>query len=137
MARRKPQPKRVLFVCVKNASRSQMAEALGRMEKLRGVEIHSAGIDPGDCVHPNAVKAMRELGYDISGQRCKHISDFKSVTFDVVAKMDVESLEDHVEAKWVEHWLVPDPANGGIRQYRRVRDLLAGRVSRLLADLGR
>jgi arsenate reductase (thioredoxin) len=129
--------RKILFVCLKNASRSQMAEALAKMKKPHRVEIHSAGIDPGDCVHPNAVKAMRELGYDLTGHRCRHISAFKSVKFDVVAKMDVESLGDQVQASWIEHWLVPDPANGGIAQYRRARDLLAERVRALLDELSR
>jgi arsenate reductase (thioredoxin) len=136
MARKRREPKRILFVCIKNASRSQMAEALARLRKPSGVEIHSAGIEPGDEVHPNAVKAMRELGYDLFGHECNHISDFKAITFDVVAKMDVESLHDNVKAKWVEHWLVPDPANGGMQQYRKVRDELAERVGRLLDELG-
>jgi len=123
--------KHVLFVCIRNASRSQMAEGLAKMTPHRGVRIYSAGIEPGKEVNPAAVRAMKELGYDLSGHECNHVSDYKHITFDFVAKMDAEWLGDAVKAKWVEHWNVPDPANGGIREHRLVRDMLAERVEAL------
>jgi protein-tyrosine-phosphatase len=60
--------RKLLFICVKNSSRSQMAEALVKLARAKDVEVQSAGIDPGECVHPNAVKAMKELGYDLRGE---------------------------------------------------------------------
>jgi protein-tyrosine-phosphatase len=126
--------KRVLFVCIKNASRSQMAEALVKMHPHAAIEVCSAGIEPGKDVHPRAIEAMRELGYDLSSHRPKHISVFAKGKFDLVAKMDTPDLHDMVHAKWMENWDIPDPAEGGIEEYRKVRDLLAERIGRLLQE---
>jgi arsenate reductase len=123
---------KLLFICVKNSSRSQMAEALVKLSRANGFEAYSAGIDPGECVHPHAVKVMQEIGYDLSGNECKHVSAFKKITFDFVAKMDVADLGDAVKAKWIETWNVPDPAQGDVEHFRAVRDLLADRVETLL-----
>lgn len=122
--------KRVLFVCVKNTSRSQMAEALVKMH-FPGVEVHSAGTHPGEKVNPGAIAAMRELGYDLSRHEATHVSVFHHLKFDLVFKMDAPDLSDYVHAKWMENWDIPDPAEGGIEEFRRVRDLLAQRILRL------
>jgi protein-tyrosine-phosphatase len=122
--------KRVLFVCVKNTSRSQMAEALVKMS-LPEIEVHSAGIHPGEKVNPVAVKAMREVGYDLSSHEAQHVSAFHHLKFDVVFKMDAPDLSDYVKAKWMENWDIPDPAEGGIEEFRRVREMLAQRVKEL------
>ena len=123
---------KLLFVCVKNSSRSQMAEALVKLSRANGFQAYSAGVDPGECVHPHAVTVMREIGYDLSGHECKHLSVYKKMTFDFVAKMDVADLGDAVKAKWIETWDVPDPAQGDVEHFRAVRDLLADRVEALL-----
>jgi protein-tyrosine-phosphatase len=119
--------KKVLFVCVKNSSRSPMAEALTRLY-AKGWEPVSAGIQPGTEPNPEAVKAMGEIGLDLGGHRPKHISAFQGTTFDLVVKMDAPDLSDFVHARWMENWDIPDPANGGIDEFRKVRDLLAQRV---------
>jgi protein-tyrosine-phosphatase len=80
---------------------------------------------------------MKELGCDISKHRPKHVSDFQKITFDLVAKMDAPDVSDFVTAKWIENWDVPDPANGGIEEFRKVRDMLAERVRRLARGAGR
>jgi arsenate reductase (thioredoxin) len=67
---------KLLFVCVKNSSRSQMAEALVKLSRGNGFQAFSAGVAPGECVHPHAVEVMQELGYDLSGHECKHVSAF-------------------------------------------------------------
>ncbi len=119
--------KKVLFVCVKNSSRSPMAEALTRLY-AKGWEPVSAGINPGEGPNPEAVKAMGEIGLDLSGHRPRHISAFQGTTFDLVVKMDAPDLSDFVHARWMENWDVPDPANGGIEEFRKVRDQLAERI---------
>jgi protein-tyrosine-phosphatase len=78
------------------------------------------------------VKAMREIGVDISGHRPRHISAFQGTTFDLVVKMDAPDLSDFVHAKWMENWEIPDPANGGLAEFRKVRDLLAERIQNAL-----
>jgi arsenate reductase (thioredoxin) len=124
--------KRALFICIKNSSRSPMAEALLRMSGKGEWEAYSAGIEPGKEANPTAVEVMRELGYDLSGHRPKHVSDLQKITFDFVAKMDVPDVSDVVSAKWMENWDIPDPAKGGVNEFRKVRDLLAERVRRMV-----
>jgi arsenate reductase (thioredoxin) len=126
--------KRILFVCVKNSSRSQIAEALVKMDWPQ-VEAYSAGIHPGEKVNPTAVEAMRELGYDLSGHRARHVSAFSHLTFDAVYKMDAPDLSDYVKAKWMENWDVPDPAQGTLEHFRAVRDMIRQRIARLRGSL--
>jgi arsenate reductase len=126
---------KVLFVCVKNSSRSPMAEALLKMSAKRGVKVCSAGIKPGRKVNEQAVKAMHEIGYDLSGHECRHISDFSDIKFDYVAKMDVPDLGDMVTAKWIADWDIPDPAQGGIVEYRKIRRLIADKIRSELRQL--
>lgn len=121
--------KKVLFVCVKNTSRSPMAEAL-MMLHVKNWHAVSAGISPGKEANPEAVRAMRELGVDIGDHKPRHLSAFQSTTFDLVIKMDAPDVGDFVTAKWIENWDIPDPANGGIEEFRKVRDLLAERIRR-------
>jgi arsenate reductase (thioredoxin) len=119
---------KILFICIKNASRSPMAETLLKMSARKDVEVCSAGIKPGKGVNEQAVKAMREIGYDLSGHEPKHISAFSDIKFDYVAKMDVPDLGDMVTAKWIADWDIPDPAQGGIAEYRKIRQLIADKI---------
>src|SRR4030095_5446100 len=111
------------------SSRCPMAEALLKMSAKRGVKVCSAAIKPGKEVNKEAVKAMREVGYDLSGHKCRHISCFSDVKFDYVAKVDVPDLGDMLTAKWIVDWDIPDPAQGGIAEYRKIRQMLADKIS--------
>jgi arsenate reductase (thioredoxin) len=126
---------KILFVCIKNASRSPMAEALLKMSARKGVEVCSGGIKPGKQVNEQAVKAMREIGCDLSGHEPKHISAFSEIKFDYVAKMDVPDLGDMVTAKWIADWDIPDPAQGGITEYRKIRQMIADEIRAKLPHL--
>lgn len=110
-----------------------MAEAMLRKLGEGGWEAYSAGIEPGKEVNPNAAEAMRHLGCDLSGHRPRHVSAFQHIKFDFVAKMDTPDLGDLVQAKWMENWDVPDPANGGPAEFSKVRELLLERVQRLVS----
>jgi arsenate reductase len=112
-----------------------MAEALLKMTAKRGVKVCSAGIKPGKEVNEQAVKAMREVGCDLSGHEPRHISAFSDIKFDYVAKMDVPDLGDMVTAKWIAHWDIPDPAQGGITEYRKIRQLIANKICAELPHL--
>jgi protein-tyrosine-phosphatase len=129
---------KILFVCIKNSSRSPMAEALLKIWAKRGVQVSSAGIKPGKKVNEEAVKAVREVGCDLSGHEPKHISDFSDIKFDYVAKMDVPDLGDMVTAKWIADWDIPDPAQGGLKEYRKIRKMIGDKIRaelpRLLAE---
>ena len=126
---------KVLFVCVKNSSRSPMAEALLKMSAKRGIQVCSAGIKPGKEVNEQAVKAMREIGYDLSEHQPRHVSQFSDIKFDYVAKMDVPDLGDMVRAKWIADWDIPDPAQGGIVEYRKIRQMIADKIRAELPHL--
>lgn len=112
-----------------------MAEALLKMSAKRGAKICSAGVKPGKEVNEQAVKVMREIGCDLSGHKPRHISAFSDVKFDYVAKMDVPDLGDMVTAKWIADWDIPDPAHGGIAEYRKIRQLIADKIRSELRQL--
>jgi arsenate reductase (thioredoxin) len=112
-----------------------MAETLLKMSTMRGVQVCSAGIKPGREVNKNAVEAMREVGCDLSGHKPRHISNFSHIKFDYVAKMDVPDLGDMVTAKWIADWDVPDPAQGGIIEYRKIRKIIADKICAELPQL--
>jgi protein-tyrosine-phosphatase len=81
------QQKRVLFICVENCNRSQMAEAFARMYGVSQVEAYSAGSRPAGRVHPKAVAAMRELGYDLTEHRCKGLAEVLDIEFDIAVTL--------------------------------------------------
>jgi len=112
-----------------------MAEALLKMTAKRGVKVCSAGIKPGKEVNEQAVKAMREIGYDLSEHQPRHVSQFSDIKFDYVAKMDVPDLGDMVRAKWIADWDIPDPAQGGIVEYRKIRQMIADKIRAELPHL--
>jgi arsenate reductase (thioredoxin) len=126
---------KILFICIKNASRSPMAEALLKMSARRGIQVCSAGIKPGRDVNEQAVKTMAEIGCDLSGHKPRHISAFSDIKFDYVAKMDVPDLGDMVIAKWIADWDIPDPAQGGAAEYRKVREMIANKIRSELPQL--
>jgi protein-tyrosine-phosphatase len=78
---------------------------------------------------------MREVGCDLSGHQPRHISAFSDIKFDYVAKMDVPDLGDIVTAKWIVDWNIPDPAQGGLPEYRQIRDVIGNRIRSELPQL--
>jgi arsenate reductase (thioredoxin) len=129
------QPKRVLFVCVENCNRSQMAEAFTRMFGTGQVEAYSAGIRPSGRVHPKAVEAMRELSYDLTAHQSKSLTDLPDVEFDVAVTMGCGDRCPSLRAKVREDWNVPCPKEMPPEQFRAVRDLIGEKVKALLERL--
>jgi arsenate reductase (thioredoxin) len=127
--------KRVLFICVENSNRSQMAEAFARMYCAGRVEAYSAGSRPSGRVYPKAIDAMRELGYDLTRHQSKALSDLPDVEFDVAVTMGCEKSCPPLRAKFREDWDVPCPKAMPPEQVRGVRDLIAEKVKALLARL--
>jgi protein-tyrosine-phosphatase len=126
--------KRVLFVCVENSNRSQMAEAFARMHGGDGVEAFSAGSAPSGRINPKAVRFMAELGYDLTTHASKSLDDING-DFDAVVSMGCGDKCPWVPAKRREDWALPDPKDMDDAGYRVVRDEISARVQRLLADL--
>jgi protein-tyrosine-phosphatase len=128
--------KRVLFVCVENSNRSQMAEAFARMHGAGQVEAYSAGSRPSGRVNPRAVEFMREVGYDLTTHQSKALGDLPVEEFEVVAGMGCgDEGCPLVRARRHEEWDIPDPKEMPAEQYRQVRDLIEKRVKALLATL--
>jgi ACR3 family arsenite transporter len=128
---------RVLFVCVENSNRSQMAEAFARLHGGPGVEAWSAGSRPSGRVNPKAIEAMRERGYDLALHLSKSTADLPRVAFDAVVTMGCGDACPNVPARLREDWAVPDPRDLPPDEFRAVRDGIEARVVDLLARLER
>lgn len=127
-------PKRVLFVCVENSNRSQMAEAFARVQGGDAVEASSAGSRPSGTINPRAVRAMAELGYDLTAHRSKSLEEVEG-SFDAVVTMGCGDRCPWIPASHREDWDLPDPRHMDEAGYRAVRDEIARRVHALLATL--
>jgi protein-tyrosine-phosphatase len=125
----------VLFVCVHNAGRSQMAAAL-LDEKAGGrVQVRSAGSEPAESLNPAVVEAMSEVGIDISRELPKPLTDSAVRESDVVITMGCGDECPVYPGKHYEDWELEDPAGKGVETVRGIRDEIERRVSALLATL--
>lgn len=127
----------VLFVCVHNAGRSQMAAGYLRALGGDAVEVLSAGSAPGDAVNPAAVEAMAEEGIDISGAIPSLLTTESVRESDVVITMGCGDACPIFPGKRYEDWVLEDPAGQGIDAVRRIRDDIRGRVLTLLEELSK
>ena len=125
---------KIIFLCVENSNRSQMAEAFGHMNAPPGVEVFSAGSKPSGKVNPKAIEALRELGYDMSGHRSKGLDDLPNVQFDIAVTMGCGDSCPTLRAKKRIDWQIPDPKVLSPDDYRQVRDLIGRVVQALLAE---
>ena len=126
--------KRVLFVCVENANRSQMAEAFARIHGGEDVQAESAGSRPSGVISPKAVRCMAELGYDLTTHDSRSLDQVDG-EFDAVVTMGCGDSCPWVSAKRREDWALPDPKHMDDDAYRVVRDEIASRVRALLGSL--
>ena len=127
-------PKRVLFVCVENSNRSQMAEAFARVHGGDHVEARSAGSKPSGRINPRAIGFMAELGYDLTAHASKSLDDVTG-EFDAVVTMGCGDSCPWVPAKRHLDWNLRDPKDLPDDEYRAVRDDISSRVKALVADL--
>jgi arsenate reductase (thioredoxin) len=129
--------KKLLFVCVENSNRSQMAEAFARLHGRDEVEAYSAGSQPSGEINPRAIESMREIDYDLSSHQSKSLEDIPQVEYDFVATMGCGDACPFVRAKRREDWQIPDPKNLPPEEFRKVRDLIESKVRGVVAELGR
>jgi arsenate reductase (thioredoxin) len=125
----------VLFVCVQNAGRSQMAAGLLDRRAGDRIRIVSAGSEPADQLNPAVVKAMAEIGIDISAERPKRLETDMVRESDVVITMGCGDACPIYPGKRYEDWDLEDPAGKDLATVRRIRDEIAGRVDELVATL--
>ena len=129
-------PVRLIFVCVENSNRSQMAQAFAQMLGGDAVQAHSAGSKPSGRVNPKAIAAMQSLGYDLSRHESKGLDDYNGTTFDAAITMGCGDECPLVQAERRIDWQIPDPRDMTPEQFLEVRDLIRGKVDTLLQELG-
>ncbi len=125
----------VLFVCVHNAGRSQMAAGLLKLRSRGRVQVRSAGSAPGEEINPTVVAAMAEVGVDLSEELPKPLTDEAVSTADVVVTMGCGDACPFYPGKRYEDWDLADPAGQDLETVRRIRDEIDRRVRRLIGEL--
>jgi arsenate reductase (thioredoxin) len=128
--------KRLLFVCVENSNRSQIAQAFAKMLGGDTVEAYSAGSKPSGVVNPKAIAAMKELGYDLAAHESKSLDALPNVEFDYVATMGCGDACPWIKAKARGDWSIPDPKHMEPDEFRQVRDLIRSNVAAALLSIG-
>lgn len=127
--------KNLLFVCVQNSNRSQMAEAFARIHGAEDFEAYSAGSQPSGEINPKAIAAMREIGYDLSKHKSKSLEEIPQVEYDFVATMGCGDACPFVRAKRREDWQIPDPKNLPPAEFNKIRDFIEQKVRNVLSTL--
>jgi arsenate reductase (thioredoxin) len=130
--------KKILFLCTGNAARSQMAEGLARAYHGEKIDVVSAGSRPTGFVHPNAIRALAEIGIDIHDAQSKSAEEFLTEPFDVVVTVCDSAAADCPNwpgAKRIEHWPIEDPSWSGYKAFVETRDDLAKRIEKLVETL--
>jgi arsenate reductase len=125
----------VLFLCVHNAGRSQMAAALLAQRAQGRVAVYSAGSAPGEMLNPAVLAAMAELGIDVSNEKPKKLTDDMAHDADVIVTMGCGDACPVYPGKRYLDWELPDPAGEPLAAVRPIRDEIAARVDGLLSEL--
>ncbi len=129
--------KTVLFVCVENAGRSQMAEGFFKKYPPKGFKAQSAGTKPVSQINPIAVQAMREVGLDISNQKSKEMSEEMMRDSDPIVNMGCmdKSFCPTIFLPKVIEWNLPDPKGKSVEEVRKIRDEIEERIKELVAEI--
>jgi arsenate reductase len=127
--------KKLLFVCIENSNRSQMAQAFSKIHGSGKVEAYSAGSNPSGKINPKAIEAMQEIGYDLSNHDSKSLDEIPQMQYDVLVGMGCGDSCPYVLSKQRIDWNIPDPRNMDKDEFRSVRDLIEQQVKDLLASI--
>ena len=130
----KQQKVKILFVCVENARRSQMAQGFAESLGQGKVEVYSAGSKPSSQIDPLVIEVMKEKGIDLSSRRPKGLNDLPPVEMDYLVTMGCEETCPAVLSKKIIEWQIPDPKGKPIGEIRRIRDVLEAKVKKLLEE---
>ncbi len=126
----------LLFVCIENSNRSQMAEGFARKLGRGRVSAHSAGSRPSGRINPRAIAFMNELGIDLTVQSSKGLGDLPAVEWDVIVTMGCGDACPSLPAKHRLDWALPDPKHLPDDGFREVRDRIASLIAGLLVEAG-
>ena len=129
------QKKRVLFVCIENSCRSQMAEAFAYLVAQDSIQAYSAGSRPSGEINPKAIAVMAELGYDLDSHSSKSLNEIPQVKYDYVITMGCGDECPFIPAEAHEDWDLPDPKMLPLEEFRQVRDRIGERVKELAARI--
>lgn len=127
--------KKILFVCVENSNRSQMAEAFAKMHGKGKIEAFSSGSRPSGKINPKAIAAMKELGYDLSSHSSKSLDEIPQVKYDYAITMGCGDECPFVRADHRDDWKLDDPKNMEPSEFNKVRDEIERRVKMLIEKL--
>lgn len=127
--------KNILFVCVENSNRSQMAQAFATLHGKNLANAYSAGSRPSGKINPKAIKAMKELGYDLNSHESKSLDEIPKVEYEYAITMGCGDECPFVNARQREDWNIPDPRDMDETQFREVRDLVEQKVKALLEKI--
>jgi arsenate reductase len=127
--------KKIVFICVENARRSQMAqgfaEALGQGE----LEVYGAGSRPSSSIDPLVIQVMKEKGIDLSSKRPKSLTELPPMEMDYLITMGCEETCPAIPSKKIIEWNIPDPKGKSIDVFRNVRDMIENSVKGLFAEI--
>jgi arsenate reductase (thioredoxin) len=127
--------KSLLFVCIENSNRSQMAQAFAILHGGNDVAAYSAGSKPSGKINPKAIAAMDEIGYDLTTHESKSLDEIPAITFDAVITMGCGDACPWVPARYREDWEIPDPRDMNEDDFREIRDEIEAKVKSLLASI--
>ena len=127
--------KKILFVCVENSNRSQMAEAFARIHGGGKVEAYSSGSRPSGVINPKAIAAMKELGYDLTSHSSKSLDEIPKIKYDHAITMGCGDECPFVMAEHRDDWKLDDPKHMSPEEFNKVRDEIETRVKELLSRI--
>lgn len=127
--------KKVLFVCVENSCRSQMAEAFAKIFGENIIDPYSSGSCPSGKVNEKAVASMKEMDYDLTSHVSKSLNDIPQIEFDYVVTMGCGDECPYVQSKKRENWEIPDPKNLEMKAFNEVRDIIKKKVIFLVEEI--
>ena len=130
-----PEKKNVLFVCIENSCRSQMAEAFAHLYAPDTIQAYSAGSRPSGKVNPKAVTVMAELGYSLDSHISKSLNEIPQIKYEYVITMGCGDECPFIPADGHEDWDLPDPKLLSLEEFRLVRDQIGERVKELAARI--
>jgi arsenate reductase len=128
--------KKIVFVCVENARRSQMAQGFAEAFGQGKIEVHSAGSSPSSSIDPSVIQVMKEKGIDVSSKRPKSLNELPSMETDYLVTMGCEETCPAVPAKKIIEWEIPDPKGKPIETFREVRNMIERKVKGFLRQIG-
>jgi len=127
--------KKVLFVCVENSCRSQIAEAFAKIHGKDRLEAHSSGSRPSGKVNEKAIKSMQEVGYDLNTHRSKSLSEIPDIEYEYAITMGCGDECPYVKAKQRCDWAIPDPKAMSEQDFNTVRDAIETKVLSLIDSM--